>query len=437
MEILLTGDPCRAQRAYELGLVNQVVPDAELPSATQALAERIAANAPLSVLAAKRTVYLTAEHAAERGLRRGGPDLGPGVPQRRRPGGPGRVPRQAAPGLDRPLMPPTPGHWCPPGPAADPPTQAAARRPGRRVGRRSAPCWTRWPRRTGTGPPPRSAGPSPTRSATWPTSTTSTLQSITDPDQFRPRRRGAGRRRRRLPGPGGRRAPAPGRGRAADLVPCRPARGCWTVTPAATRPPGCRGTARTWAWPPRSRPGSWRPGRTARTSPTPSELSGRRPPGCGTWPTSASGPCPTATWSTACPCPTEPIRVELTAPDGQTWTWGPAHAADRVTGPALDFCLAVTQRRHRSDTSLVVTGPVASQWMAIAQAFAGAGPGQGPATRRTAARRDPADAARSHGRAPVTDRRTRPASTATAAPPRARWSKAARSTSSPATTWPS
>jgi enoyl-CoA hydratase/carnithine racemase len=62
MEILLTGDPVSAQRAYELGLVNQVVPDAELQSATQALAERIAANAPLSVLAAKRTVYLTAEH---------------------------------------------------------------------------------------------------------------------------------------------------------------------------------------------------------------------------------------------------------------------------------------------------------------------------------------------------------------------------------------
>ena len=39
------------------------MPDAELPSATQALAERIAANAPLSVLAAKRTVYLTAEHS--------------------------------------------------------------------------------------------------------------------------------------------------------------------------------------------------------------------------------------------------------------------------------------------------------------------------------------------------------------------------------------
>jgi enoyl-CoA hydratase/carnithine racemase len=60
MEMLLTGDPVGAARAYELGLVNQVVPLAGLRPAAQQLAERIAANAPLSVLAAKRTVYLSA-----------------------------------------------------------------------------------------------------------------------------------------------------------------------------------------------------------------------------------------------------------------------------------------------------------------------------------------------------------------------------------------
>ena len=60
MEILLTGDPLSAARAREVGLVNQVVPDGELRAAAQALAERIAANAPLSVRAAKRTVYLSA-----------------------------------------------------------------------------------------------------------------------------------------------------------------------------------------------------------------------------------------------------------------------------------------------------------------------------------------------------------------------------------------
>jgi uncharacterized protein (TIGR03084 family) len=79
------------------------------------------------------------------------------------------------------------------------------------------------------------------------------------------------------------------------------------------------------------------------------------------------------------PRPDAPIRVELAAPDGGQWTWGPADAGDRVTGTALDFCLVVTQRRHLSDTGLVVTGGTAREWMAIAQAFAGAaGPGRKP-----------------------------------------------------------
>ena len=69
--------------------------------------------------------------------------------------------------------------------------------------------------------------------------------------------------------------------------------------------------------------------------------------------------------------PADPVRVELTAPDGSVWTWGPADAANRVSGPALDFCLLVTQRRHRDDTALVADGPLADQWLAIAQAFAG------------------------------------------------------------------
>jgi uncharacterized protein (TIGR03084 family) len=78
--------------------------------------------------------------------------------------------------------------------------------------------------------------------------------------------------------------------------------------------------------------------------------------------------------------PPVPVRVELTAPDGAVWTWGPAEAIDRVTGPALDFCLLVTQRRHRDDLALAIEGPAATGWMAIAQAFAGPpGPGRSPA----------------------------------------------------------
>jgi enoyl-CoA hydratase/carnithine racemase len=61
MQILLTGDPVSAARAHEIGLVNEVVPQAAVHGAAQRLAERIAANAPLSVLAAKKTVRLIAE----------------------------------------------------------------------------------------------------------------------------------------------------------------------------------------------------------------------------------------------------------------------------------------------------------------------------------------------------------------------------------------
>ncbi len=77
--------------------------------------------------------------------------------------------------------------------------------------------------------------------------------------------------------------------------------------------------------------------------------------------------------------PADPVRVELTGPDGDLWTWGPAGASDLVTGSALDFCLLVTQRRHRSDTAVRAAGPGARQWLSIAQAFAGPpGPGRAP-----------------------------------------------------------
>ena len=77
--------------------------------------------------------------------------------------------------------------------------------------------------------------------------------------------------------------------------------------------------------------------------------------------------------------PAVPIRVELVAPDGSTWTWGEEAAADVITGPALDFCLLVTQRRHRDDLSLTVRGGTAEEWARIAQAFAGdPGPGRPP-----------------------------------------------------------
>jgi uncharacterized protein (TIGR03084 family) len=84
--------------------------------------------------------------------------------------------------------------------------------------------------------------------------------------------------------------------------------------------------------------------------------------------------------------PAGDVRVELTAPSGAHWRFGPEvdlvsgdakGAVDLVTGPALDFCLVVTQRRHVDDTALELTGPLARDWLEKAQAFAGP-PTDGP-----------------------------------------------------------
>ncbi|MBK1788243.1 TIGR03084 family metal-binding protein [Prauserella cavernicola] len=74
--------------------------------------------------------------------------------------------------------------------------------------------------------------------------------------------------------------------------------------------------------------------------------------------------------------PVEEFRVELTAPDGDTWAFGPDDAAERVTGSALGFCFVVTQRRHPADTDVHAEGESAREWLGIAQAFAGQ-PGAG------------------------------------------------------------
>src|SRR5271168_20446 len=76
------------------------------------------------------------------------------------------------------------------------------------------------------------------------------------------------------------------------------------------------------------------------------------------------------------PAPTEPFRVELHAPDGGTWSWGPADAAQRVSGGAEDFCFLVTQRRALRDLDVTAEGDDARKWLQIAQAFAGP-PGSG------------------------------------------------------------
>ncbi len=63
--------------------------------------------------------------------------------------------------------------------------------------------------------------------------------------------------------------------------------------------------------------------------------------------------------------------VRLEAPSGAVWEWNEPSETDFVAGSASDFCHVVTQGRHVSETGLEVVGEVATQWMAIAQCFAG------------------------------------------------------------------
>ncbi len=61
MEMLLTGDMIAAARAAEIGLVNRVVPEAELDAATIALAAQIAAKSPLALAIGKEAFYRQAD----------------------------------------------------------------------------------------------------------------------------------------------------------------------------------------------------------------------------------------------------------------------------------------------------------------------------------------------------------------------------------------
>ena len=64
LELALTGDYIDAQRAYDLGLVNRVVPAGDVLEEAIALAERIARNGPLGLQATKELVRLAVTDAA-------------------------------------------------------------------------------------------------------------------------------------------------------------------------------------------------------------------------------------------------------------------------------------------------------------------------------------------------------------------------------------
>jgi uncharacterized protein (TIGR03084 family) len=96
--------------------------------------------------------------------------------------------------------------------------------------------------------------------------------------------------------------------------------------------------------------------------------------------------------------PGEPFRFELKAPSGEIWQYGPASARERVTGPAVDFCLLATRRRNRADLEITSSGAAADRWLDIAQCYRGRPghgriPGQFTAVHRENARYEQAAAA--------------------------------------------
>ncbi|MBG0829071.1 TIGR03084 family protein [Planomonospora sp. ID67723] len=77
--------------------------------------------------------------------------------------------------------------------------------------------------------------------------------------------------------------------------------------------------------------------------------------------------------------PAAEFRFEITGPSGEVWAYGPEDADQRITGPAVDFCLLVTRRRHRADLAVTAVGDEADRWLDIAQAYRGpAGQGRSP-----------------------------------------------------------
>ncbi len=71
------------------------------------------------------------------------------------------------------------------------------------------------------------------------------------------------------------------------------------------------------------------------------------------------------------PVPPTPPALHLTAPSGTVWHWNEETETDRITGTAVDFARVVTQVRNIADTALDVQGDTATEWMQIAQCYAG------------------------------------------------------------------
>ncbi len=72
MELAMTGDTISAERAHHFGLVNELCPPGEVLAAAKALAERIAANAPIAVRESRRLILEAPTQTDSEGIVEGG-----------------------------------------------------------------------------------------------------------------------------------------------------------------------------------------------------------------------------------------------------------------------------------------------------------------------------------------------------------------------------
>jgi uncharacterized protein (TIGR03084 family) len=66
----------------------------------------------------------------------------------------------------------------------------------------------------------------------------------------------------------------------------------------------------------------------------------------------------------------EPIRCELTGPNGDTWTFGPADSPSRIVGPAGEFCRVGARRLAPSASTLEATGPFGATALGLLRNYA-------------------------------------------------------------------
>ncbi len=71
------------------------------------------------------------------------------------------------------------------------------------------------------------------------------------------------------------------------------------------------------------------------------------------------------------PVPVTMPYLQLKSPSGEIWEWGEPNQAESIEGDCTEFCRVVAQTRNIADTSLKVIGPIATEWMEMAQCFAG------------------------------------------------------------------